>query len=279
MSNKMDIFASFSFEEVPHIVEGDTISYFLRTIHGRCYIIAMMKPSRCKWIVHPIHCYDETFTLCPVKHMFSVFFGPISIAISTVKRMQFLTILDFKRDILYSTELHAELVRNSSCPNRLTSSALNLLVEILEVDIITVPDFPGDLTDPPTVIVEGVHYLVHVEKAKAAPSQLSSVNRNRPLPFGSRTQVVNEENNNFSSHRKKEEATVYSKSRSQSSVAVFPSLHTPTRPSPSAGRLRHHTLPCPTTSRLRGYTSAPPPLTPLLLSGNRLAIERWKDGL
>nr|GMC79780.1 replication factor A protein 1-like [Ipomoea batatas] len=36
--------------------------------------------------------------------------------------------------------------------------------EILEVDIITVPDFPGDLTDPPTVIVECVHYLVHVEK-------------------------------------------------------------------------------------------------------------------
>nr|GMD31223.1 hypothetical protein Iba_chr09aCG14460 [Ipomoea batatas] len=53
-------------------------------------------------------------------------------------------------------------------------------------------------------------------KAKAAPSQLSSVNR--------KTQVVNEENNNFSSHKKKEEATVYSKSRSQSSVAVFPSL-------------------------------------------------------
>nr|GLL33455.1 DUF724 domain-containing protein 3 [Ipomoea trifida] len=40
----------------------------------------------------------------------------------------------------------------------------NLLAEILEVDIITVPDFLGDLTDPPTVIVEGVHYLVHVEK-------------------------------------------------------------------------------------------------------------------
>nr|GMD43905.1 uncharacterized protein LOC109149920 [Ipomoea batatas] len=40
----------------------------------------------------------------------------------------------------------------------------NLLAEILEVDIITVPDFAGDLTDPPTVIVEGVHYLVHVEK-------------------------------------------------------------------------------------------------------------------
>nr|GMD14776.1 mitochondrial import inner membrane translocase subunit TIM17-2-like [Ipomoea batatas] len=39
-----------------------------------------------------------------------------------------------------------------------------LLVEILEVDIITVLHFPGDLTDPPTVIVEGVHYLVHVEK-------------------------------------------------------------------------------------------------------------------
>nr|GLL24960.1 uncharacterized protein LOC109185225 [Ipomoea trifida] len=36
--------------------------------------------------------------------------------------------------------------------------------EILEVDIIAVPDFPGDLTDPPTVIVECVHYLVHVEK-------------------------------------------------------------------------------------------------------------------
>nr|GMC89182.1 DUF724 domain-containing protein 3 [Ipomoea batatas] len=32
--------------------------------------------------------------------------------------------------------------------------------EILEVDIITVPDFPGDLTDPPTVIVECVHYLI-----------------------------------------------------------------------------------------------------------------------
>nr|GMC84482.1 replication protein A 70 kDa DNA-binding subunit B-like [Ipomoea batatas] len=31
--------------------------------------------------------------------------------------------------------------------------------EILEVDIITVPDFAGDLTDPPTVIVECVHYL------------------------------------------------------------------------------------------------------------------------
>nr|GMC71221.1 hypothetical protein Iba_chr03bCG0740 [Ipomoea batatas] len=42
---------------------------------------------------------------------------------------------------------------------------------------------------------------------------------------GSKTQVVqNDENNNFSRHRKKEEATVYSKSRSQSSVAVFPSL-------------------------------------------------------
>nr|GMC82347.1 replication protein A 70 kDa DNA-binding subunit B-like [Ipomoea batatas] len=31
--------------------------------------------------------------------------------------------------------------------------------KILEVDIITVPDFAGDLTDPPTVIVECVHYL------------------------------------------------------------------------------------------------------------------------
>nr|GLL17082.1 uncharacterized protein LOC109184184 [Ipomoea trifida] len=35
----------------------------------------------------------------------------------------------------------------------------NLLAEILEVDIITVPVFHDDLTDPPTVIVEGVHYL------------------------------------------------------------------------------------------------------------------------
>nr|GMD37775.1 pyruvate kinase, cytosolic isozyme [Ipomoea batatas] len=40
----------------------------------------------------------------------------------------------------------------------------NLLAVILEVDIITVLYFSGDLTDPPTVIVEGVHYLVHVEK-------------------------------------------------------------------------------------------------------------------
>nr|GMD60793.1 hypothetical protein Iba_chr12aCG14660 [Ipomoea batatas] len=35
---------------------------------------------------------------------------------------------------------------------------------MLEVDIIRVPVFPGDLTDPPIVIVEGIHYLVHIEK-------------------------------------------------------------------------------------------------------------------
>nr|GMD83472.1 uncharacterized protein LOC109180246 [Ipomoea batatas] len=39
----------------------------------------------------------------------------------------------------------------------------NLLTEMLEVDIITVPVFPGDLTDPPTVIVEGIHYLADSE--------------------------------------------------------------------------------------------------------------------
>nr|GMD34400.1 hypothetical protein Iba_chr09cCG11700 [Ipomoea batatas] len=105
----------------------------------------------------------------------------------------------------------------------------NLLAEILKVDIIMVPDFPGDLTDPPTVIVEGVHYL--------------------PLPFGSRTQVVNEENNNFSSHRKKEEATVYSKSRSQSSVAVFLSLRPRDQaPPPVASATTRYHVPPPVVS-------------------------------
>nr|GMC86455.1 replication factor A protein 1-like [Ipomoea batatas] len=44
--------------------------------------------------------------------------------------------------------------------------------EILEVDIITVPDFPGDLTDPPTVIVECVHYLVCGKKLQEINDQM-----------------------------------------------------------------------------------------------------------
>nr|GMC66925.1 14-3-3 protein [Ipomoea batatas]GME13365.1 14-3-3 protein [Ipomoea batatas]GME19794.1 14-3-3 protein [Ipomoea batatas] len=40
----------------------------------------------------------------------------------------------------------------------------NLVAGGLEEDIVTAPDFSGDLADPPTVIVEGVHFLVHVEK-------------------------------------------------------------------------------------------------------------------
>lgn len=40
----------------------------------------------------------------------------------------------------------------------------NLVAGGLEVDIVTVPDLPADLPDPPTVIVEGVDFLVHVEQ-------------------------------------------------------------------------------------------------------------------
>nr|GMD86935.1 hypothetical protein Iba_chr14bCG10900 [Ipomoea batatas] len=42
----MDMSASFSFEEVPHIVEGDTILYFLHTIHGRRYSIFKISRQR-----------------------------------------------------------------------------------------------------------------------------------------------------------------------------------------------------------------------------------------
>nr|GMD23879.1 hypothetical protein Iba_chr08bCG9490 [Ipomoea batatas] len=56
----------------------------------------------------------------------------------------------------------------------------NLLAEILEVDIITVPDFPGDLTDPPTVIVKGVHYLVK-QKPEAFSPEMALESGEEPL--------------------------------------------------------------------------------------------------
>nr|GMD66262.1 hypothetical protein Iba_chr12cCG13330 [Ipomoea batatas] len=42
----MDMFTRFSYEEVQHNREGDTISYFLHTLHGRRYCIFEMSRQR-----------------------------------------------------------------------------------------------------------------------------------------------------------------------------------------------------------------------------------------